>query len=147
MAFLEISDLINLYYTIDGNNLKELLKTKIKSNKKNYKDNAMVTLPEIITSFKDIYYFHSLPTKINYIGNNIVKAKITLIKKKHLKNLKLSNKIILIDKADPGYDFLFSHNILGLITKYGGANSHMAIRCSELGIQAAIGIGEKNLMS
>jgi len=143
MAYLEISDLINLYYTIDGNNLKELLNTKIKSNKKNYKDNNMVTLPEIITSFKDIYFFQSLPTKINYIGNNIVKAKISLVKNKHLKNLKLSNKIVLIDKADPGYDFLFSHNILGLITKYGGANSHMAIRCAELGIQAAIGIGEK----
>ena len=45
MAYLEISDLVNLYYTIDGNNLKELLETKIKSNKKNYKDNTMVTLP------------------------------------------------------------------------------------------------------
>ena len=75
MAYLEISDLVNLYYTIDGNNLKELLEIKIKSNKRNYKDNTMVTLPEIITSFKDIYYFKSLPTKINYIGNNIVKAK------------------------------------------------------------------------
>ena len=63
MAYLEISDLVNLYYTIDGNNLKELLEIKIKSNKRNYKDNAMVTLPEIITSFKDIYYFILYPQK------------------------------------------------------------------------------------
>ena len=31
----------------------------------------------------------------------------------------------------------------GLITKYGGINSHMAIRCNELSIPAAIGVGDK----
>ena len=48
----------------------------------------------------------------------------------------------MIENADPGYDFIFNSKISGLITKYGGANSHMAIRCSELSIPAAIGIGE-----
>ncbi|MGH6661243.1 MAG: PEP-utilizing enzyme, partial [Rhodospirillales bacterium] len=28
-------------------------------------------------------------------------------------------------------------------TQYGGANSHMAIRCAEFGLPAAIGCGEK----
>ena len=55
----------------------------------------------------------------------------------------LDNKIILIESADPGYDWIFSKNIKGLITKYGGANSHMAIRCSEFRIAAAIGCGEQ----
>ena len=33
-------------------------------------------------------------------------------------------------------------NISGLITKFGGKNSHMAIRCSELNIPVfAIGVG------
>ena len=30
-----------------------------------------------------------------------------------------------------------------LITKYGGVNSHMAIRCAEFNIPAAIGCGEQ----
>ena len=55
----------------------------------------------------------------------------------------LNDKIVFIENADPGYDFLFSYNIKGLITKYGGANSHMAIRCLEENIPACIGIGEK----
>ena len=33
----------------------------------------------------------------------------------------------------------FSHNIRGLVTKYGGANSHMAIRCLELSIPIGVG--------
>ena len=54
----------------------------------------------------------------------------------------LENKIILIPNADPGFDWIFSHSISGLITIYGGSNSHMAIRSAEFGIPAAIGIGE-----
>jgi len=49
----------------------------------------------------------------------------------------------LIENADPGFDWIFSHNIAGLVTQYGGVNSHMAIRCAELGIPAAIGVGDK----
>ena len=31
--------------------------------------------------------------------------------------------------------------------EYGGLNSHMAIRCSELNIPALIGVGEKNFIN
>jgi phosphoenolpyruvate-protein kinase (PTS system EI component) len=50
---------------------------------------------------------------------------------------------VLIENADPGFDWLFNLNIKGLITRFGGANSHMAIRCNELDIPAAIGVGDK----
>jgi len=43
-----------------------------------------------------------------------------------------------------GYDFIFSHNIKGLATRYGGANSHMSIRSLELGVPAIIGVGPKD---
>ena len=43
--------------------------------------------------------------------------------------------------------YIFSHKIFGLVTKYGGANSHMAIRCAEFGIPAAIGCGEQRFDS
>ena len=56
----------------------------------------------------------------------------------------IEKKIVCIQSADPGYDYLFSKKIGGLITCYGGANSHMAIRCAEMGIPAVIGCGEKS---
>lgn len=55
---------------------------------------------------------------------------------------RLANAIVAIPSADPGFDWLFSHPIAGLITAYGGANSHMAIRAGELGLPAVIGTGE-----
>jgi phosphohistidine swiveling domain-containing protein len=53
----------------------------------------------------------------------------------------LEQKIVLLESGDPGYDWIFTRNIAGLITKYGGVASHMAIRCAEFGIPAAIGAG------
>ena len=38
---------------------------------------------------------------------------------------------------------LFGRNIAGLVTKYGSANSHMAIRTAEVGLPAVIGVGEQ----
>lgn len=56
----------------------------------------------------------------------------------------LAGKIVCIPSADPGYDWLFSHSIGGLVTAWGGANSHMAIRAGELGLPSVIGAGEAN---
>ena len=59
----------------------------------------------------------------------------------------MKGKIVLIPQADPGYDWLFGQQIAGLITMYGGANSHMAIRAAEFGLPAAIGVGETKYQS
>lgn len=55
----------------------------------------------------------------------------------------IDGRLVLIESADPGFDWIFSYDIAGLITKYGGANSHMAIRCAEFGLPAAIGCAER----
>ena len=54
----------------------------------------------------------------------------------------LEGAIVCIPNADPGFDWLFSYPIAGLITAWGGSNSHMAIRAGELGLPAVIGAGE-----
>src|SRR5262249_27219320 len=51
--------------------------------------------------------------------------------------------IVLLLNADPGFDWIFSRSIAGLVTAYGGVNSHMAIRASELDLPAVIGAGER----
>jgi len=47
-----------------------------------------------------------------------------------------------VPSADPGFDWIFTRDICGFVTQFGGANSHMAIRAGELGIPAVIGAGE-----
>ena len=63
-------------------------------------------------------------------------------KKNDKKSHSISGSVICIPNADPGFDWLFSYPIAGLITTWGGPNSHMAIRAGELGLPAVIGAGE-----
>ena len=102
-------------------------------------------MPEIITDEKSLYLYKSTETKINFITNE--KTSGELIKyNNYLEYNLLKDKILCIENADPGYDFVFNFDIKGLITRFGGANSHMAIRCAELNIPALIGVGENNFM-
>ena len=55
----------------------------------------------------------------------------------------MSGKIICIKMPILVLILYLQKNIKGLITEYGGPNSHMCIRCSELAIPAAIGVGSR----
>lgn len=102
-----------------------------------------VELPALIRSTTDFEHFHYAASHPNFVGSGRVVA--DCIDLEHLADddrPDLQGKIALIPQADPGYDWLFGQDISGLITLYGGANSHMAIRAAEFGLPAAIGVGE-----
>ena len=99
-------------------------------------------LPDVIRNCENLFIQFKNFDKINFISNKSITSKIEKFNKQKIK--KNYNCIVCIENADPGYDFLFNKNIKGLITKYGGLNSHMAIRCSELNLPSLIGVGEKN---
>ena len=134
IEFLEISDFISKI------NKKNLL-NKIKRNKNDYLYNQHIKLPEIIVDETNTFVGASVVSVPNFITYKLIEGNVVYLNSKK-NNLKLKDKIVLIENADPGYDWLFGHNIKGLITKYGGANSHMTIRCNELEIPAAIGCGD-----
>ena len=123
-------------------NISLLKKKQFKINtKKNY-DNY-VKLPYLVTSTNDFYVSSILITKPNFITKKIIEANTFIIDDPN-KETNVKNKIVIIENADPGFDWILSKKIKGLITKYGGVNSHMSIRCEELNIPASIGVGDKN---
>ena len=101
-------------------------------------------MPPLITAEQDLDAFVLGSDLPNFIGAAGVTAEcIDLAKANQDLKTELSGRIVLIPQADPGYDWLFGQGICGLITLYGGANSHMAIRAAEFGLPAAIGVGEQ----
>ena len=142
LAHLDIQKVINLYATLDHRDVKEILEFDIKKNKDFYKYTKAIKLPSVIVEAADIYRYYLDENEANFITQKTIKGEVILEKNILVQNI--ANKIICIKSADPGYDYLFSKNIKGLITCYGGANSHMAIRCAEMGIPAVIGCGEQN---
>ena len=142
LSHINIKVIKELYYNLNNKNVKDILEKNIKENFEDYKFNKFIELPQIIIKPNDVFYFTEKTGKPNFFGNRMIESKIYFLNNNNFKSL--NNKIICIRGADPGYDFIFNHKISGLITEYGGANSHMSIRCSELNIPAAIGVGSIN---
>lgn len=140
LSYLKIDKILDLYFNLSNYNTIENIKSHIKENKKEFNLNKNIALPDVITSSKDLFIQHRTTSELNFISNKSINAKILIYKDGQV--LKNYNGVICIENADPGFDFLFNKNIKGLITKYGGLNSHMSIRCAELNLPAVIGVGE-----
>lgn len=117
---------------------KEALSRSIEQGKARYRDTLAVVLPPLIARPEDVWAFEWPETTPNFITQKQVTAPVTGCEVRE----RLAGAIVCIPNADPGFDWLFAYPIAGLITAWGGANSHMAIRAGELGLPAVIGAGE-----
>lgn len=98
-------------------------------------------LPDLIVAPGDVYVHKLEAWTPNFVSSKKVTAEPAQVDGARGAD-DLGGKIVLIRAADPGYDWIFASPIAGLITQYGGAASHMAIRAAEFGLPAAIGCGE-----
>lgn len=145
LDYISIKTILESYNNLSIDKLENILRDEIKKSKKMFYITKAIKLPEVIRNENDVFLFEQITKNGNFITEKSISTKKYFLKNINDKNIfkNCKKKIIFIENADPGYDFLFNFSISGLVTKYGGANSHMAIRCSELNIPAVIGIGEK----
>ncbi len=136
VAFSDITIFKEIY--MNCINPESLIVQSITDGKKRFYETAKLSMPPIIDKAKDIWSFTLPETQPNFITQKQVTAAVS----KAVGQKNIENKIVCIPSADPGFDWLFSHQIAGLVTAWGGPNSHMAIRAGELGLPAAIGTGE-----
>ena len=134
LSFLPIGTLLA---TPDPKQLQEI----VAREREAYNLTRALRLPHVILDADDIDVVRIPLGQPTFVSGKSITAKGYLLT--GMEPSAIDNRIVLIESADPGFDWVFSHRILGLITKYGGANSHMAIRCAELGLPAAIGCGER----
>jgi glutamine kinase len=99
-------------------------------------------LPHLIRSPRDVYVATDLRSVPNFIGTGEAQGQVQMIDSTTPLMAVQPGSIACIDNADPGFDWIFTRGIGGLVTRFGGINSHMAIRCAELSLPAAIGCGE-----
>ena len=136
LAYCDIRTLQDLHIT--ASDPKDILLQSIEKGKLRYTDTLKLSLPPLIARSEDVWGFEWPETSPNFITQKQVTAPVIGYEMRD----KLENSIICIPSADPGYDWLFAYPIAGLITAWGGANSHMAIRAGEMELPAVIGAGE-----
>ena len=136
MAFCDIAELRELH--VAALDPKDTLARSIDRGKQRYQETLAVALPPLITTPADVWGFEWPTTAPNFITQHEVVALVA----GHEDRSHISGAIVCIPSADPGFDWLFAYPIAGLITAWGGTNSHMAIRAGELGLPAVVGAGE-----
>ena len=138
MSFINYNSILKLSESSSSSKIINELFNEIEYNKKTHLITSSIKLPALITKAQDVDFFFQEESEPNFVTQTVLDSEIVVLENK-ITNI--DNKIVLIENADPGFDWIFSHSIKGLITKYGGAASHMAIRCAEFGLPAAIGCG------
>lgn len=138
MAFFDIMKIKELYSK--SADITQEIKDSILKGKVRYQESLKITLPPVITHPNEVYEFHLSEATPNYITQKTTTGAVLA---NDLNSNTIPGKILLIPSADPGFDWIFAQPILGFVTAYGGANSHMAIRANELGIPAVIGVGQQ----
>lgn len=100
-------------------------------------------LAHIIAAPQDIYVATLNRSMPNFVGMGTASGRVVRLQANSPSRIDLEGCIVCIENADPGFDWIFTKNPGALVTRFGGANSHMAVRCAELGIPAAIGCGDQ----
>lgn len=139
LSYLELPEIYATEYYSDIDRLHEFWTLIIGKRRDLYKVNSEMILPEVICSERDFGYIENINSRPNYVTEKRITGNVVVLEEENTKSIE--GKIVVIEKADPGYDWIFSQGLAGLVTKYGGAASHMAIRCAEFNIPAAIGSG------
>lgn len=143
LSMLTIEDILVTIRTSSKEAITSSLMGKVDIARIESAANKFIKLGYLIRDIKDLYVIPVHRSAPNFITSGRAEGKIVHLNPQSTVECDLKGKIVCIENADPGFDWIFSNNIAGLITKYGGANSHMAIRCAEISLPAAIGCGEQ----
>jgi phosphohistidine swiveling domain-containing protein len=136
LAFSDIAAFKELY--VAAVDPAEVILHSVAEGKARYAETVSLSLPQLISKPEDVWGFEWAQNAPNFITQEQVTAPVVTSDNRK----KLSGSIVCIPSADPGFDWLFAYPIAGLITAWGGTNSHMAIRAGERRIPAVIGAGE-----
>lgn len=135
MSFIDVDSVRALQQ--NQQDVRGLLARAVESGRERYELTRAIMLPPLIHDARSVWSFELPQTEPNYITQKRAVARVADLQQ----GQSPEEAIAFIESADPGYDWLFARRIAGLVTAYGGINSHMAIRALEFGVPAAIGVG------
>lgn len=139
LQLLTFQNLAQLTYS-GNSDVQTQVQQLISSAKLAQRSFKSILLPDLICQSDNFDKVEQPDCKPNFVTRERIMADLIYCQQ-HTKAEELDNRVVLIDSADPGFDWIFTRNIKGLVTKYGGAASHMTIRAAEFGLPAAIGCG------
>jgi glutamine kinase len=133
LAFMTIADIDSM---LQCRTLKSSTLSDLKLRQAAWEFDSGLRVPSLLFSPDEVCAHEDVQSAPNFITRSRVIGP-TATASRH----RVNGCIMLIEQADPGFDWIFANGVAGLVTAYGGLNSHMAVRCREMNVAAAIGVG------
>ncbi len=143
LAHLTVEDIVQTGYASARSEITSELMAKVDRARSDLCLARSLKLSYLVRGVRDIHVVPIHRSEPNFVTQKQVEGAPVFLQASATQHARLADSIVCIENADPGFDWIFTRGIAGLVTKYGGANSHMAIRCAELQLPAAIGCGEE----
>lgn len=134
MSYLEIQDL-------DAYHSRDSYVMTIEARRNMYHAYSYLVLPDVIINVGDLDVIDIDEEIPDYLTDKCVSGEVAYYDEGH--DVDVAGKIVLLSKVTLAYDWIFTKDIKGIITKKDSKDSRIAKRCRELNIPAALGCGEK----
>lgn len=143
LSFLTASDMVNAPRTHSWDGLRDYFLKAIETRRVGWHEFTAVAMPNVLRDGSDLYCVQSWAGTPTFVTKKRVHGSLLPLEDiSPVRGEDVTGSIVLLEAADPGFDWIFAFDPAGLVTRYGGAGSHMAVRCAEFGIPAAVGCGE-----
>jgi hypothetical protein len=143
LSYLTLDDILDTLHAPILHDRAATLRQQAESRRHIAEMTRGIRLGYILRDARDIDVVPLHRNAPNFVTTRAIAGQTVLLDGRMNNRMDLFHKIVCIENADPGFDWVFTRGIAGLISKFGGANSHMTIRCAELNLPAAIGVGEQ----
>lgn len=137
LAMLDIAKLMNL----PGASIDQVRSLAQQAEDRRARFNALsnYVLPDVLVSPLEVFAHTQSRPDGHFFGHGVVSGTPIAIDEACPGDLR--GRVVVLEAADPGFEFLFGSEIAALVTCYGGVNSHMAVRCQESGTPGVLGVG------
>ena len=143
MSFLHLYDILTLN---SGDSDPATLASVINERRSIWELQSELRVPYVVFDMTRFDGFDEFICQPSYVSSRDIIAPAIYLNERDLPRPELCHgRVILLEAADPGFDWIFTVGAAGLVTAFGGENSHMTVRAREFGLPAAIGIGETRL--
>jgi hypothetical protein len=121
------------------------LREAIARARQRHAEEAPLRMPTLLARAEDLSVVACAANRPTFLGTTAAEGPVVRVDRATRFERITGGAVLLIESADPGYDGVFARAPAALLTAFGGPQSHMALRCVELGVPAALGLGTERL--
>ncbi len=136
--FFEVDELEALVRSEKNFEISELAQRK-----RSYENKIKIRFPDVFFGSEEFLCFEERTRLGHFIGTGSLQGDVIYLAADSSER-DLRGKIVVFERGEPGLDWVFDQRPKAVLTRYGGPNSHVAIRCHEAGCKGLLGLDENS---